>query len=73
MSLDAIARRGRMVAIHPTSVKDVVVLSPEKRDRVGVKTGYGSKRLLSQLLDSYFKLDGYRASPFLSRTSSLPE
>jgi hypothetical protein len=34
-----------MVAIHPTSVKDVVVLSPEKRDRVGVKSGYGSSVL----------------------------
>jgi hypothetical protein len=73
MSLDAIARRGRMVAIHPTSVKDVVVLSPEKRDRVGVKTGYGSKVLLSQLPDSYLKFGKRRASLFLSRISSLPE
>jgi len=30
-----------MVAMHPTSVKDVVVLSPEKRDRFGVKACCG--------------------------------
>jgi hypothetical protein len=57
MSLDAIARRGRMVAIHPTSIKDVVVLSPEKRDRVGVKTGYGSSvlRLVTKTFPSWKK------------------
>jgi len=43
-----------MVAIHPTSVKDVVVLSPEKRDRVGVKSGYGSSvlRLVTKSIPS---------------------
>lgn len=47
--------------VHPTSVKDVVVFTPEKCDKFGVKTGLGSKVLRSFTenicLDLYSFLD----------------
>jgi hypothetical protein len=61
-----------MVAIHPTSVKDVVVLSPEKRDRVGVKSGYGSS-VLHLAFQTKFPSMERRLLVSLSRISSLPE